>query len=74
MTRLKLEEFYELMKNLRSTFWSLSATCTRIDIVFDLYKETNIKSHERDRRNDRKGVLTTVCTLNQPLPVEMKDF
>ena len=42
--------------------------------MFDFYKETNIKWHERDRRSDGKGVLTNVCPLNQPLPVEMKNF
>ena len=74
VTKLKLETFYELVKNLGSTFWYLSATWTLVDIVFEFYKETNIKWHERDRRSDGKGVLTNVCPLNQPLPVEMKNF
>ena len=39
-------------------FLSLSATRTRIDIVFDLYKEKSIKSHERDRGIDNKDILT----------------
>ena len=55
-------------------FLSLSAACTHTDIVFDLHKETNIKSYERDRQSDGKGVLTKVCILNQPLPVKMKNF
>ena len=47
--------FNDLVKNLGSTFPSVSPTCTRIDIVFDLYKEKSIKSNERDRRSDGKG-------------------
>ena len=74
LTKLKLKTFYDLAKNFGSTFQSLFATCTRIDIVFDLYKERCIKSHEGDRRSDGKGILTNVCTLDQPLPVEMKKF
>ena len=66
--------FHDLVRNLGSTFQSLSVTCTCIDIVFDLYKEKSIKSNEHDRRSDGKGVLTNVCTLDQPLPVEMKKF
>ena len=66
--------FHDLVRNLGSTFQSRSVTCTRIDIMFDLYKEKSIKSNERDRRSDGKGVLTNVCTLDQPLPVEMKKF
>ena len=66
--------FHDLVRNLGSTFQSLSVTCTRIDIVFDLYKEKSIKSNERDRRSDGKGVLTNVYTLDQPLSVEMKKF
>ena len=74
VTKLKLETFHKLVKNLGSTFWSLSVTCTRIDILFDSYKETNIKLHERDWRSDGKDVLTKVSTLNQPHPVGMNNF
>ena len=41
--------FHDLVKNLGSTFQYLPATCTRIDIVLDLYKEKSIKSNGRDR-------------------------
>ena len=41
--------FHDLLKNLGSTFQYLPATCTRIDIVLDLYKEKSIKSNGRDR-------------------------
>ena len=74
VTKLKLKTFHDLVKNLGSTSRSLSATCTRIDIVFDLLKEKSIKSHERNRRSDGKGILTNVCTLDQPLLIEMKKF
>ena len=74
VTKLKLETFHKLVKNLESTFWSLSVTCTRIDKLFDSHKETNIKSPKRDWRSDGKGVLTKVSTLNQPHPVEMNNF
>ena len=60
-----------LVKNLGSTFRPLSATCTRMDIVFDLSKEKSVKSYERHRRSNGK---CNVSTLDQPLPVEMKKF
>ena len=66
--------FHDLVKNLVSTFQSLSATCTRIDIAFNFYKEKTIKSNERDRRSDGKCISTNVSTLDQLLPVEMKKF
>ena len=66
--------FHDLVKNLVSTFQSLSATCTRIDIVFNFYKGKTIKSNERDRRSDGKCISTNVCALDQLLPVEMKKF
>ena len=34
----------------------------------------SIKSHERSRRSEDKGIPTTVGRLDQPLPVEMKKF
>ena len=71
VTKLKLKTFHDLVKNLGSTFRPLSATCTSIDIVFDLYKEKSVKSHERHRRSDGK---CNVSTPDQSLPVEMKKF
>ena len=46
--------FHSTVKNLGSTFQSLSATCTRIDIAFDLYKEKSTKSDEPDQQSDGK--------------------
>ena len=66
--------FHDLVKNLVSTFQSLSATCTRIDIAFNFYKVKTIKSNERDRGSDGKCISTNVSTLDQLLPVEMKTF
>ena len=37
-------------------------------------KKKRIKSHERNRRSDGKGIITNVCTLDQPLPLEIKKF
>ena len=70
----KLSTFQDLVKALWSTFTALSVTCNRIDIVFNLYKKNSIKSHERSRRSEDKGIPTTVGRLDQPLPVEMKKF
>ena len=74
LMKQKMIRIDDLVKNLGSTFWALSATCTRIDIVFNLYKEKSIKSNKRDRQSDGKGILTNVCPLIQPLSVEMKKF
>ena len=48
--RLNLKIFSGFVANLWSSFNSLSRDCTRIDIVFFLYKDDNIKAGERSRR------------------------
>ena len=47
--KLNLKTFSDLVANLCSTFNSHSRDCTRIDIVFDLYKDDSIKAGERSR-------------------------
>ena len=56
----KLKTFHDLFKSLWSTFKNLSVTCSRMDIVFDLYTESSIKSLERDCRSKVKGITTNI--------------
>ena len=46
-----LKTYHDFVTSLWKTFQSLSETCSRIDIVFDLYNEQSIKASERSRRN-----------------------
>ena len=45
-----------------------------VDIVFDLYKENNIKGSERRRRTTGEGIETIISDFDQPLPVEIDRF
>ena len=69
---MKLNTFSDLAENL--TFEGLSRTCSRTEIIFDLYHESSIKGSERSRRSKRPGVYTAVSRLDQPLPVELDKF
>ena len=40
-----------------------------MDIVYDLYRDNSIKSHERDRRGKVKGIATDIYRLDQSFPV-----
>ena len=72
--KMKLKSFGDLMKCLISKFKSLAETCTRVDIVFDLYRENSIKSHERKRRSTKSCIATSVSHHDQPLPVDIDAF
>ena len=62
------------MTHVWNTFQSISATCTRIDIIFDLYYDQSIKASKRRRRAKNDGIVTFITNLDQPLPVEMDKF
>ena len=70
----KFKTFLDLFKSLWSTFKNILATCSQMDIVLDLYRESSIKLHERDRRSKVKGIATDIYQLDQPLPVKMHKF
>ena len=73
--KLNLKTFSDLVANLWSSFNSLSRDCTRIDIVFDLYKDDSIKACERSRRRGSlSGIPTSVARPSQPLPVDIDTF
>ena len=52
----------------------LSKDSTRIDIIFNLYCDKNIKGTERSRRQRLPDILTKVIQTDQSLPVEMEKF
>ena len=57
-----------------STFTYLSESCSRTDIVFDIYLPNSIKEHERNRHKTTQGILTNITRFDQPLPVDMDKF
>lgn len=52
----------------------LSKDSTRIDIIFNLYCDKNIKGTERSGRKRLTDILTKVIQTDQSLPVEMEKF
>lgn len=70
----KLKTYRDFMTHIWNSFQSISATCTRIDIIFDLYHDQSIKASERKRRAKNDGIVTFITNLNQPLPIEMDKF
>ena len=71
---LKLNTYNDLFSNLWDTFTSLSHSCDRIDIVFDVYIDHSIKASERARRATVEGIETLISTTDQTLPVELDRF
>ena len=71
---LKLNTYNDFFGNLWDTFTSLSHSCDRIDIIFDVYIDHSIKASERKRRAVVQGIETLISTFDQTLPVEMERF
>ena len=69
-----LKTYNDFFTSLWRTFISLSGTCNRVDIVFDVYKEHSIKCSERRRRTKVEGIETMITDFDQPLPVEIDRF
>ena len=57
---LKLNTYNDLFSNLWDTFTSLSHSCDRIDIVFDVYIDHSIEASERARRATVQGIETLI--------------
>ena len=60
-----------------STLNMLLAICkkaTRIDLVFDFYKEGSVKDTERRRRSTMKPIEISMIAEDTPLPVNMDTF
>ena len=69
-----LQTFLDLVKTLWKTFMSIFSSCSRVDIVFDLYQNKSIKGSERNRRKGNEAIITFIDSFNQPLPNDMKKF
>ena len=72
--KMNLKTFSDLAATLWSTFEGLSKSCSRTDIIFDLYFDNSIKGSERKRRSKIPGIYTTVSRGDQPLPIEFDKF
>ena len=69
-----LKTYNDFFTCLWKTFISLSETCNRVDIVFDVYNEQSIKGSDRRRRTKVEGIETIITGFDQPLPVELDRF
>ena len=69
-----LKTYSDFFESLWKTFKSISENCTRLDIVFDLYKDQSIKASERSRRATIEGIETVVNNADESLPVEIERF
>ena len=72
--KAKLKTCFDLCNHLWSIFMHLSKDSTRIDIIFNLYCDKNIKGTEGSRRKRLPDILTKVIQTDQSLPVEMEKF
>ena len=72
--KLNLKTYRDLFNHLWNTFKSLSESCSRTDIVFDLYKEMSIKTSERNCRAKVEGILTYISSIDQQLPIDIDKF
>ena len=66
-----LKTYNDFFTSLWSTFASLSETCNRVDIVFDVYNENSVKASERSRRIKKEGNETI---LSCSIPVDIDRF
>jgi hypothetical protein len=69
--KVKLKIFGELANCLWKNVLNMSPDVQRIDIVFENYNETNIKSQERIRRTKRDAIDVAMLNPLTPLPVEV---
>ena len=62
--KLNLKTYRDLFNHLWNTFKSLSESCSRTDIDFDLYQEISIKTSERNRRAKVEGILIYISSID----------
>ena len=72
--KLGLKTFGDLFSNLWDTFQNIHKNCSRIDIVFDLYVESSLKTYGRIYRYQVDSIEVDIRSISQPLPVEVDTF
>ena len=72
--KLKLKTFEDMNMKLWDIFAKLASKSKRIDILFDVYKQGNIKDLERIRRGKVDAIEVASLQRNTPLPVETERF
>lgn len=74
VTQMKLKTFGDMAAHLWKVFSSMSATCKRIDVVFDIYELGSIKDIERMRRRKVDPIEVFINRNDTPLPVDIERF
>ena len=73
--KMRLKTFGDFADNLCRTFKHINSKSSRLDIVFDLYLPSSIKSSERKRRCGKKDPNEiTISNSDTPLPTDMDQF
>lgn len=70
---LKLDTYEDLANTLLNMILTHAGNATRIDIIFDVYKNDSIKNTERCRRGATKISIVSI-TKKQKLPTDMNGF
>ena len=72
---LQLKLFQESAKHLLDIFLSISWHSQRVDIIFDVYEEDNIKAFERNRRiSGTRPIEIEIIQDSTSIPVDMSSF
>ena len=68
INKFNLKTFGDMFTHMWKNFSTFGEQCSRIDIVFDLYKHGTTKASERKRRSAEGEIRIKVKDIKQPLP------
>ena len=69
-----LRTFADFCSTFLNMLLAICKNATRIDLVFDSYKEISVKDTERSRRSTMKPIEISMIAEDTPLPVNMDTF
>ena len=69
-----LRTFADFCSSFLNMLLAICKNATRIDLVFDSYKEGSVKDTERSRRSTMKPIEVSMIAEDTPLPVNMDKF
>ena len=69
-----LQTFADFCSTFLNMLLAICKNATRIDLVFDFYKEGSVKDTERSRRSTMKPIEISMKAEDTPLPVNMDTF
>ena len=72
--KMGLHTFSELAESLSSSILATAAECTRIYIIFYVYRESSINQMERARRSSYEQITVDIMSDNQKLNVDFAMF